>query len=95
MQLSSEFGDEKTNTPVGQDEKNHNDRGVCPGEAGHSPARVPMLPTGDGGCEHRTAGAGVAAQSQGLLGGRRGRKQGQWGWAKMEGSEGRAEDFSL
>lgn len=46
MQLSSEFGDEKTNTPVGQDEKNHNDRGVCPGEAGHSPARVPMLGVG-------------------------------------------------
>ena len=40
--------------------KTHNDRGVCPGEAAHGLARVPVLPTGVGVCEHRPAGAGVA-----------------------------------
>ena len=89
------MGDEKTNKPVGQDEKNHSDRRVCPGEAGHGLARVLVLPTGGGVCEYRPAGAGVAAQSQGLLAGRWGGKQGQCGWARMEGSEGRAEDFPL
>ena len=75
--------------------KTHNDRGVCPGEAAHGLARVPVLPTGVGVCEHRPAGAGVAPQSQGLLAWRWGGKQGQCGWARMEGSEGRAVDFPL
>ena len=75
--------------------KTHNDRGVCPGEAAHGLARVPVLPTGVGVCEHRPAGAGVAPQSQGLLAWRWGGKQGRCGWARMEGSEGRAEDFPL